>query len=63
MLKQVHIDKAFIGVNGIIDDEATTANEEDVNELILNHSTEKYLVSDSSKFNTRAFTPFTKSKI
>ena len=64
MLKQVHIDKAFIGVNGIIDDEATTANEEEgnVNELILNHSTEKYLVSDSSKFNTRAFTPFYKIK-
>ncbi|RZI03270.1 DeoR/GlpR transcriptional regulator [Staphylococcus condimenti] len=62
MLKNLHIDKAFIGVNGIIDDEATTANEEEgnANELILSQSTEKYLVSDSSKFNTRAFTPFYK---
>ncbi|ANZ33727.1 DeoR/GlpR family DNA-binding transcription regulator [Staphylococcus carnosus] len=62
MLKNLHIDKAFIGVNGIMDDEATTANEEEgiANELILSQSTEKYLVSDSSKFNTRAFTPFYK---
>lgn len=60
MLKSLHIDKAFIGVNGINENLATTANEEEgkVNELILNQSTHKYLVSDSSKFNTRALTPF-----
>lgn len=62
MLEQLHIDKAFIGVNGISDNDATTANEEEgkANEIVLNRSTKKYLVSDSSKFNTRAFTVFYK---
>lgn len=62
MLEQLHIDKAFIGVNGISDNDATTANEEEgkANEIVLNRSTKKYLVSDSSKFNTRAFSVFYK---
>lgn len=60
MLESLHIDKAFIGVNGISDNDATTANEEEgkANEIILNQSSKKYLVSDSSKFNTRAFSVF-----
>ncbi|WP_412520060.1 DeoR/GlpR family DNA-binding transcription regulator [Staphylococcus simulans] len=60
MLKSLHIDKAFIGVNGISENDATTANEEEgkANEIILNQSSKKYLVSDSSKFNTRAFSVF-----
>ena len=60
LLSQLHIDKCFIGVNGIYQHYATTANEEEgkANQIVLDQSTHKYLTCDHSKFGTRAFINF-----
>ncbi|MBG9914916.1 DeoR family transcriptional regulator [Bacillus sonorensis] len=60
LLKEIKVDKAFVGTNGISDLNITTANEEEGNGLriILDHAHERYALADSSKFNVQAFFTF-----
>lgn len=57
MLKEFNVNKAFIGTNGIIDLNITTANEEEgtAQKIILDHATETYILADSTKFGVEAF--------
>lgn len=60
LLEEIKVSKAFIGVNGIDLEKVTTANEEEGhgNEVILNNAIKKYIVADSSKFDSYSFYAF-----
>ncbi len=57
LVREIKVQKSFIGVNGIKDECITTADEEEcaVQQIILNNSNESYVVTDSSKFGVEAF--------
>lgn len=56
-VEDIHVDKVFIGTNGIIEDKITTAEEEEgfVQQVVLKNSHERYVMADSSKFGVEAF--------
>ncbi|MBA4549562.1 DeoR/GlpR transcriptional regulator [Thermoactinomyces intermedius] len=56
-IRDIKVQKAFIGTNGIADEHITTADEEEgaLQRIVLENSAEKYVVADSSKFGVRAF--------
>ncbi len=56
-IKDIKVQKAFIGTNGINFDQVTTADEEElaIQQIILANSQEKYIVADSTKFGVEAF--------
>lgn len=56
-VEDIHVDKVFVGVNGIKDGRITTAEEEEgfIQQTILHNAHEKYVLSDSSKFGVEAF--------
>jgi len=60
MLKEIKVNKAFIGANGITGTRITTANEEEGYgwQIILNNSIERYILADSTKFGVEAFFTF-----
>ncbi len=60
LLSEIKINKAFVGTNGISGEDITTANEEEGHSLqiILNNSTERYIIADHTKFSVRAFFTF-----
>lgn len=60
LLKDIKVNKAFVGTNGIDHLNITTANEEEGNGLhtILDNAKEKYVLADSSKFGAQAFFTF-----
>ncbi len=60
LLREVRVNKAFIGTNGINDENITTANEEEGNasRIILDNAKEKFILADSTKFGTQAFFTF-----
>lgn len=62
LLDEIKVDRAFIGVNGIIDSSLTTANEEEGNgqKIILDNAIERYVVADHAKFGVEAFHRFYK---
>lgn len=59
-IDKIKVQKAFIGVNGIFDEGAYTANEDEglTNRHIIKAATEKYIVADQSKFEQRYFYRF-----
>lgn len=59
-IKNLRFKKAFIGVNGINDNNAFTYNEDEgyLQKLVLDNSIEKYLVADSSKIGVEDFYSF-----
>lgn len=61
-IKDIKVQKAFIGTNGIKFDHVTTADEEEltIQQIILGNSQEKYVVADSTKFGVEAFQVVTK---
>lgn len=63
-LSKISVNKSFIGVNGIDMEKVTISDEEEgrCNATILNNSTERYILADSSKFSTHAFYSFYKLK-
>lgn len=56
-IKDIKVKKSFIGTNGIISDRVTTADEEEliIQQIILENSSEKYIVADSTKFGVDSF--------
>lgn len=56
-IRDIKVQKAFIGTNGIKGDYITTAEEEEgvVQQIILNNSDENYVLADSTKFGVGAF--------
>ncbi|MBS4535757.1 DeoR/GlpR transcriptional regulator [Clostridium sp. D2Q-14] len=56
-IKDIKVQKVFIGTNGIKDENITTAEEEEgvVQQVILNNSHENYVLADSTKFGIEAF--------
>ena len=62
MLKKININKAFIGVNALQDDQVFTFNIEEGNiqHQILAKATESYLLADAQKFNEIDFYSFYK---
>lgn len=61
-INKMNIQKSFIGVNGIYDNFIYNCNEDEgmIQSALLNHSSEKYIVADSSKLNKRDFYQFYK---
>ncbi|MDU7163367.1 MAG: DeoR/GlpR family DNA-binding transcription regulator [Anaerococcus vaginalis] len=59
-IKVLHFKKAFIGTNGVKDSKIYTHNilEGDLQARVLNNSTYKYIVSDSSKLGREDFFDF-----
>lgn len=58
--KSIGIDKAFVGVNGIYDGAVSTSNsaEGSIQRLILDRSSKRYIIADSSKVGRRDFFDF-----
>ena len=56
-IKDIKVQKAFIGTNGIVGEYITTADEEEgaLQRVVLENSQYKYVVTDSTKFGVRAF--------
>ncbi len=56
-LSKVNFTKAFVGTNAITDNNLYASNEEEglLHKLALDNATERYVVCDSTKFNTNAF--------
>lgn len=59
-IKNLRFKKAFIGVNGINDNNAFTYNEDEgyLQKLVLDNSVEKYIVADYSKIGVEDFYSF-----
>ncbi len=57
VIQDIRVQKCFIGVNGIYGDFVTTADEEEgvVQQIVIDNSYNRYIVSDSSKFGVEAF--------
>ena len=62
MLSKMKINKAFIGVNGIYDNDISNYNEDEgtIQSIVLNNSSDKYIIADSSKLNKHDFYQFYK---
>ncbi|MDA1476460.1 DeoR/GlpR family DNA-binding transcription regulator [Bacillus changyiensis] len=60
LLTEIKVKKAFIGTNGISGTNITTANEEEGYglQLVLNHTIDRYILADSTKFSIEAFFTF-----
>ncbi len=60
VLSKMKINKAFIGVNGIYDNDVSNYNEDEgtIQSIVLNNSSEKYIIADSSKLNKHDFYQF-----
>ena len=56
-IKDIKVQKAIIGTNGIQYDAITTADEEEmaIQRIILHNSQETYILADHTKFGTEAF--------
>lgn len=56
-IKDIKVNKSFIGTNGIFKNAITTADEEEgaIQRTVIGNSKETYIVSDSSKFRVEAF--------
>lgn len=59
-LSKIKINKSFIGVNGICDNAVTNYSEDEgmIQSTVLNNSTEKYIIADSTKLNKNDFYHF-----
>lgn len=59
-IDKIKVQKAFIGVNGIYENGAYNANEDEglTNYHILNSASERYVVADTSKFDKQDFYMF-----
>lgn len=62
MIKDLRFQKAFIGVNGISQNNAFAYNEDEgfLQKIILDNSSEKFIVADSSKIGVEDFYSFYK---
>lgn len=60
MLRDIHVDKAFIGVNAIHKNSLYNANADEgiIERLILDNASKTYILADNSKFNQKAFYHF-----
>lgn len=56
-VEDIHVDKVFIGANGISGGKVTTADEEEgfLQKVLLANAKETYVLVDSSKFGVEAF--------
>lgn len=59
-IQNIHVQKAFIGVNALTEEGIYTYSESEgiTQQLILNNSAKKYILADSSKFNQKDFYRF-----
>ncbi|MGX7364581.1 DeoR/GlpR family DNA-binding transcription regulator [Aerococcus suis] len=59
-MKNIYIQKAFIGVNALDENYLYNANEDegDIQRIALDNAKEKYIVADDSKFGTQDFYRF-----
>lgn len=59
-IKHINFTKAFIGTNAVFEDKLYASNEEEglLHKTVLDNSLEKYVVCDTTKFNTAAFFNF-----
>lgn len=60
ILKDIHVDKAFIGVNAIHLNSLYNANADEgiIERQVFNNALKAYVIADSSKFNQKAFYHF-----
>ena len=60
LLGKIRVKSAFVGTNGICDDNITTSNEEEgtCQKIILDNATNKYILCDSSKMGKEDFYSF-----
>lgn len=60
MLRDIHVDKAFIGVNAIHQNSLYNANADEgiIERLVLENAGRTYILADNSKFNQKAFYHF-----
>nr|WP_281064375.1 DeoR/GlpR family DNA-binding transcription regulator [Clostridium muellerianum] len=60
LLEKIRVRKAFVGVNGICNNNITTSNEEEgvCQRIILDNALEKYILCDSSKIGKEDFYTF-----
>lgn len=60
MLRDIHVDKAFIGVNAIHQNSLYNANADEgiIERLVLDNAGKAYILADNSKFNQKAFYHF-----
>lgn len=60
MLRDIHVDKAFIGVNAIQKNSLYNANADEgiIERLVLDNASKSYILADNSKFNQKAFYHF-----
>ncbi|MBA4602339.1 DeoR/GlpR family DNA-binding transcription regulator [Thermoactinomyces mirandus] len=56
-IRDIKVQKAFIGTNGIDGDQITTADEEEgaIQRIVLKNSNYRYIITDSTKFGVCAF--------
>lgn len=61
-LSTIHVDKAFIGVNAISENQIFNANEDEgvIQKVVLNNANQKYIVADHHKFDKKDFYNFYK---
>lgn len=59
-INNIHVQKSFIGVNGMTTDGMYTFSESEglIQQIILNNSETRYIVGDTSKFNRKDFYRF-----
>ncbi|WP_347297381.1 DeoR/GlpR family DNA-binding transcription regulator [Dolosigranulum savutiense] len=59
-IQGIHVQKAFIGVNGITEQGMYTAHESEglTQQLVFNNATTRYIIADHSKFNRKDFYHF-----
>lgn len=57
LLSSIRTDKAFVGANGILDNNIMTSNEEEgqCQKIIMNNSIERYVICDCTKFEKEDF--------
>lgn len=60
LLQKIRVRKAFVGVNGIFNDNITTSNEEEgvCQRIILDNAVERYILCDRSKLGVQDFYRF-----
>ncbi|WP_026883905.1 DeoR/GlpR family DNA-binding transcription regulator [Clostridium akagii] len=56
-LEKLRVTKAFISVNGVLNEKVSNANSEEgrTQSIALNHANEKYIIADHYKLNTEDF--------
>ena len=59
-IKNINFTKAFVGTNAVSNNKLYASNEEEglLHKTILDNSIEKYILCDTTKFNTAAFFNF-----